>query len=137
VGILRPDIVLFGEPHINGDEIGGIIHRDTEKKPDLLLVMGTSLSVYSVKDAVRSIAKAVRRGGGLVILVNKTEVSAPSMWRKVFDFHIKNEADEWVKETVSHWIRIAPSEWDEGPNFPSQLLKHHSLLAEPVVHFPE
>ena len=129
VGTLRPNIMLYGEPQVNGDEIGRMIQHDTAQRPDLLIVIGTSLNIGPVKEAVRSIAKAVRRSNGLVILVNKTDVSAPSRWRQVFDFHVKNEADEWVKATVSQWIKTTPSDWDEGQKIPSGLLKRHSLLA--------
>ncbi|CAE6420804.1 unnamed protein product [Rhizoctonia solani] len=44
-GTLRPAIVLYDEPHPLGDHIGAVQTSDLGKRPDLLIVMGTSLKV--------------------------------------------------------------------------------------------
>ncbi|EIM78975.1 DHS-like NAD/FAD-binding domain-containing protein, partial [Stereum hirsutum FP-91666 SS1] len=59
VGVLRPAIVLYNEPHPLGDEIGAIQAIDIGKKPDLLLIMGTSLKVPGFKKIVKSFADVV------------------------------------------------------------------------------
>ncbi|KAJ3522571.1 hypothetical protein NMY22_g11837 [Coprinellus aureogranulatus] len=43
VGSLRPAIVLYDEPHPLGEDIGTIQMADVNKKPDLLIIMGTSM----------------------------------------------------------------------------------------------
>ncbi len=59
VGTLRPSIVLYDEIHPLGDEIGTISTRDIGRKPDLLIIMGTSLKVHGIKRLVKDFANAV------------------------------------------------------------------------------
>lgn len=59
VGTLRPSIVLYDEVHPLGDEIGTISTRDIGRKPDLLIIMGTSLKVHGIKRLVKDFANAV------------------------------------------------------------------------------
>ncbi|KIY43920.1 DHS-like NAD/FAD-binding domain-containing protein, partial [Fistulina hepatica ATCC 64428] len=66
-GRLRPGIVLYNEEHREGEDVGGVVHKDlvgTSKNrgrdaADLLLVVGTSLKVPGTKRIVREFAKAV------------------------------------------------------------------------------
>ncbi|KAG8698872.1 hypothetical protein FRC08_005658 [Ceratobasidium sp. 394] len=58
-GTLRPAIVLYDEPHPLGDHIGAVQTSDLGKKPDLLIVMGTSLKVHGLRRLVKSFARAV------------------------------------------------------------------------------
>lgn len=63
VGRLRPDVVLYGEPHPDGERVGTITQRDLMgPRPDLLLVVGTSLKVPGTKRLVRELAKVIRPG---------------------------------------------------------------------------
>lgn len=68
VGLLKPDVVLYGEPHPDGERVGEITRRDLMgARPDLVIVVGTSLKVPGTKRLVRELAKvahpAVRMGG--------------------------------------------------------------------------
>ena len=95
VGKLRPDIVLYNESHPSGDEIATMFEKDLAKKPDLLLVMGTSLKVTGIKAIVKRAAKTVHQSeGALVILINKTPITAVSEWNGVFDYQIIGSADD-------------------------------------------
>lgn len=61
VGRLRPDVVLYGEEHRDGERIGSITQRDLMgQRPDLLLVVGTSLKVPGTKRLVRELSKVIR-----------------------------------------------------------------------------
>ncbi|KAJ3373310.1 hypothetical protein GGF31_000743 [Allomyces arbusculus] len=60
VGIVRPDVVLYNETHPAGDEIAERVAADANRRPDVLIVMGTSLAVPGIKHLVRDIAAAVR-----------------------------------------------------------------------------
>ncbi|ORY55334.1 DHS-like NAD/FAD-binding domain-containing protein [Leucosporidium creatinivorum] len=61
VGRLRPDVVLYGEEHKDGERVGEITRRDLMGvRPDLLLVVGTSLKVPGTKRLVRELAKVIR-----------------------------------------------------------------------------
>lgn len=69
-GFLRPDIVLYGEEHREGHNIGAVVERDLkglsrgmngkkEGKADLVLVAGTSLSIPGVKRMIKEFAKSL------------------------------------------------------------------------------
>ena len=107
VGSLRPDIVLYGEEHPQADAISEITQWDLGSKPDLLLILGTSLHVHGVKVLVREFAKAVaatraamksnQRGPG-VVYVNLGRPS-DSIWNGVIDVWVNMPCDAWVAAT--------------------------------------
>ena len=118
VGSLRPAIVLYDEPHPQGDFIGAIQSSDLCKRPDLLIIMGTSLKVYGLKKLVKDFAKAVHSspaknglGGGKVIFVNITEPPG-SEWNDVIDYHVQGTTDAWVSKVDLDWHRIRPADWE-------------------------
>ena len=91
---MRPDIVLYNESHPSGDEISVQLEKDLAKKPDLLVVIGTSLKVTGIKALVKRVAKSIHQNdNGLVILVNKTPMTAVSEWKNVFDYEVVGCAD--------------------------------------------
>ncbi|KDQ64047.1 hypothetical protein JAAARDRAFT_187428 [Jaapia argillacea MUCL 33604] len=137
VGTLRPAIVLYDEPHPLGDDIGTIQTTDLNRKPDLLLIMGTSLKVHGFKKLVKEFAKAVHAHpssssspsatsrkksvasgstsssnlAGKVIFVNKTAPSG-SEWEGIIDYHVMGGSDEWVTRVLEDWKRMRPSDWE-------------------------
>ncbi|KAI9179313.1 NAD-dependent deacetylase hst3 [Blastocladiella emersonii ATCC 22665] len=62
-GTLRPDVVLYNEAHPYGDAIADVVSRDVRRRPDLVIVMGTSLKVHGIKRLVRDLATAANRSG--------------------------------------------------------------------------
>lgn len=95
-GMLRPNIVLYGENHPSGDVISQGLNLDILRgKPDFFIIMGTSLKVDGVKKVVRQVSKQVHERGGLVILVNKSSVG-DSTWNGCIDYQIWEDCDEWV-----------------------------------------
>lgn len=61
VGMMRPDVVLYGEEHKDGDRVGEITQRDLMgQRPDLLIVVGTTLKVKGTKRLVRELAKVIK-----------------------------------------------------------------------------
>ncbi|KAI0824989.1 DHS-like NAD/FAD-binding domain-containing protein [Trametes gibbosa] len=129
VGTLRPAIVLYDEPHPLGDDIGSIHSADSARKPDMLIIMGTSLKVHGLKKLVKDFARAVHESAptpsgsamsplkktaksfaGKVIFVNKT---APgSEWNGIIDYHIMGETDRWVEKVIEDWKKARPSDWE-------------------------
>ncbi|KAI0639554.1 DHS-like NAD/FAD-binding domain-containing protein [Trametes polyzona] len=129
VGTLRPAIVLYDEPHPLGDDIGSIHSADIARKPDMLIIMGTSLKVHGFKKLVKDFARAVHESApspassvvtpvkknaksfaGKVIFVNKT---APgSEWEGIIDFHVVGETDRWVEKVIEDWKKARPSDWE-------------------------
>ncbi|KAL4067377.1 DHS-like NAD/FAD-binding domain-containing protein [Scleroderma yunnanense] len=138
IGTLRPAIVLYDETHPLGDDIGTIQSQDIARKPDMLIIMGTSLKVHGMKKLVKEFAKVVhtsattsangspkkiKKWEGKVVFVNKT---APgSEWADVIDYHVVGETDTWVERVVEDWKKMRPSDWevqqtlDDQENFKS------------------
>ncbi|EJD03660.1 DHS-like NAD/FAD-binding domain-containing protein [Fomitiporia mediterranea MF3/22] len=140
IGKLRPGIVLYDEPHPLGDDIGCIQSGDLSRKPDLLIIMGTSLKVHGLKKLVKEFAKVVHAAApsnppcvavspkptatknawkGKVIFVNKT--APASEWDGIIDYHVEGETDNWVERVLEDWKRMRPTDWevqttlDNGP----------------------
>ncbi|KAF8579007.1 DHS-like NAD/FAD-binding domain-containing protein [Ramaria rubella] len=113
IGTLRPCIVLYDEPHPLGDEIGTIETADLAKKPDMLIIMGTSLKVHGLKKLVKDFARVVhehKSGGGKVVFVNKTPPA--SEWANVIDFHVAGETDAWATKVIEDWKKARPQDWE-------------------------
>lgn len=113
--------MLYDEPHPYGDEIGAMCAGDVGRKPDLLIVMGTSLKVHGIKKLVKDLAKAVhahpsaaspknKTGGGKVVFVNKTAPAAE--WNGIIDVHVAGETDAWVDRVVCDWKKSRPADWE-------------------------
>ncbi|TQS36026.1 hypothetical protein Golomagni_03536 [Golovinomyces magnicellulatus] len=95
VGRLRPDVVLYGEEHPNSSLISPLVTHDLGLRPDILLIMGTSLKVHGLKVLVKEFAKAVHDRGGKVIFVNHTQ-PPESIWSDVIDYWVSWDCDKWV-----------------------------------------
>ncbi|TFK36930.1 DHS-like NAD/FAD-binding domain-containing protein [Crucibulum laeve] len=121
VGSLRPAIVLYDEPHPLGDDIGAIQSVDVGRKPDLMIIMGTSLKVHGLKKLVKEFARVIHSSSSSssqasgskkpykVIFVNKTAPS--SEWDDIIDCHVAGETDEWVTDVIAEWKTKQPDDW--------------------------
>jgi NAD+-dependent protein deacetylase SIR2 len=122
VGTLRPAIVLYDEPHPLGDDIGTIQSMDLCRKPDLLIVMGTSLKVHGLRKLVKEFSKVIhgdtssssatgsKTRAGKVIFVNKTAPSGE--WADVIDYHVAGETDVWADKVLADWKKARPADWE-------------------------
>lgn len=97
VGLLRPNIVLYGEEHPDGDRVGGLVTADIAASPDLLIILGTSLKVHGLKNVVRQFCRAVHARGGSVVFVNNTP-PAEGTWAGLVDYHVDMDCDAWVAD---------------------------------------
>ncbi|KAJ3408905.1 hypothetical protein HDV05_004692 [Chytridiales sp. JEL 0842] len=96
IGTLRPNVVLYNEHHAQGQEIAELAASDVRKRPDLLIVMGTSLKVDGIRRLVKDLARAVHSlKNGTVVLVNRTELGKE--WDGVFDYFVKGDSDPVVE----------------------------------------
>jgi NAD-dependent SIR2 family protein deacetylase len=66
VGKLRPDVLLYGDPHPDNGDIMATATRDAGTCPDLVLVVGTKLRVPGARSIATQICRAARRAGGTV-----------------------------------------------------------------------
>ena len=122
IGSLRPAVVLYDEPHPLGDDIGTIQSSDIARKPDMLIIMGTSLKVHGLRKMVKEFAKTVhgqnsplrnsksKTWTGKVIFVNKTPPAAE--WADMIDYHIAGETDMWVNRVIEDWKKMRPADWE-------------------------
>ncbi|KAI8997491.1 DHS-like NAD/FAD-binding domain-containing protein [Pilobolus umbonatus] len=95
MGTLRPAIVLYNEEHPNGETIGQLQVSDLKRKPDLMIVMGTSLKIPALKKFIKQAARIIHSVGGKVVFVNRT--SPTKEWEKIFDYEVLGDSDEWVE----------------------------------------
>ncbi|KAJ2962539.1 hypothetical protein NQZ79_g2295 [Umbelopsis isabellina] len=105
-GTLRPDIVLYNEDHPLGESIGEMQFTDLKKRPDLMIVMGTSLKIPALKKFIKQAARVVHSNkNGRVVFVNRTPCTKE--WEKVFDYEILSDTDDWVHQmqTLTHRIQ--------------------------------
>jgi len=120
VGTLRPAIVLYDESHPLGDDIGTIHSADLSRRPDMLIIMGTSLKVHGLKKLVKDFARTIHstvssapsssKKPFKVIFVNKT---APgSEWSDIIDYHIAGETDIWCNKVIDDWKKMRPADWE-------------------------
>ena len=102
IGTLLPNIVLYNDPipHPSTMTTTTVISSDLSRKPDLLLIFGTSLKVYGIKKLVKDFANKVHANKGQVIFINKVEL-ATSEWKDVIDYWVEGDCDEWVHDLKS------------------------------------
>ncbi|KAJ2766377.1 NAD-dependent deacetylase hst3, partial [Coemansia nantahalensis] len=82
--------------------IGELSEYDLKQRPDLLIVIGTSLKIPGIKRMIREMSKCVhsctqrskRAGAGKAIFINRDE--PPRGWDDVFDYFIAGDADEVI-----------------------------------------
>ncbi|KAH9486536.1 NAD-dependent histone deacetylase HST3 [Psilocybe cubensis] len=121
VGTLRPGIVLYDESHPLGDDIGAIHTFDLGRKPDMLIIMGTSLKVHGLKKLVKDFARTIHSSTTSstassskkpfkVIFVNKTAPGAE--WSDIIDYHISGETDRWTSKVIEDWKKMRPADWE-------------------------
>lgn len=125
--------MLYDEPHPLGDDIGTIQTADLGRKPDMLIIMGTSLKVHGFKKLVKEFARSVHQSAptgvstavpnrtpigkttakshaGKVIFVNKTPPGAE--WEGIIDYWVQGESDRWVEKVVEDWKKMLPADWE-------------------------
>lgn len=109
VGLMRPNIVLYNEGHPFEHLLAPLSPFDISQNPEVLIIMGTSLSVHGLQKLVREFAKAVhaRKSCGRVIFVNRTKPAG--IWNEFIDDWISMDCDEWVLDLKSRredlWLR--------------------------------
>lgn len=97
VGLLRPNVVLYGEEHPDADMVGSLAEADIRAAPDLMIILGTSLKVHGLKVFVKQFARAVHARGGRVVFVNNTP-PPDSVWSDAIDFFVAMDCDAWVAD---------------------------------------
>ncbi|KAI5188439.1 NAD+-dependent protein deacetylase SIR2 [Nematocida sp. AWRm77] len=95
-GWLIPNIVLYGA-HTDTLPLIKSIHQSRDST--LLLVMGTSLRVYGVKNLTKELSRHVTKNSGIKVYVGKE--SPPKSLAPYFDYWIEGECDGFSSRLLS------------------------------------
>ncbi|EMD00383.1 hypothetical protein BAUCODRAFT_28731 [Baudoinia panamericana UAMH 10762] len=108
IGRLRPRMVLYHEDGPDNVAIGTVTAADLKRKPDAVLVVGTTLKVKGLQRIVMEMCKTVRdrKDGGLAIWINPELPPTTGGFRDLFDIIVQGTCDEVAN-------RAAMPRWDE------------------------
>ena len=105
VGRLRPRMVLYNEHNPDDEAIGAVMKADLHKRPDALIVVGTSLKVPGVRRIVKEMCGVVRdRRDGVTIWMNHD--LPPLVKDFEWDLIVQGPCDEVAR-------RACMRRWDE------------------------
>ncbi|KAK0702718.1 hypothetical protein B0H67DRAFT_452976, partial [Lasiosphaeris hirsuta] len=108
IGKLKPDIVLYDEQDPRAESISAVVRHDQSRRPDVFLIMGTSLATHGVQLLIRDFAKVIhRRRAGKVVFVNLTEPA--KSWDDVIDYWVEWDYDAWVEDLMERQPAVDPS----------------------------
>ncbi|KAJ1734783.1 NAD-dependent deacetylase hst3 [Coemansia biformis] len=144
-GVLRPNIVLYNEAHPQAELIGELSEYDLKQRPDLLIVIGTSLKIPGIKRMIKEMSRCVhnstlrakRAGAGKAIFINRDE--PPRGWEDVFDYYVAGDADEvplsqllpLSRRKVGMTRKAAPKQKDRKLTSMMRVVKTASAVAKP------
>ncbi|KAK4543686.1 hypothetical protein LTR36_005331 [Oleoguttula mirabilis] len=108
VGWLRPRMVLYNEHNPDQDAIGSIMKEDLRRRPDAVIVVGTSMKIPGVKRIVKELCGIVRdrKDGGLALWINPELPQTADCPRDCFDILVQSSCDD----VANH---AAMRKWDD------------------------
>lgn len=134
IGRLRPRMVLYNEHNPDDEAIGTVTREDLRRRPDAVLVVGTTLKVPGVRRIVREMCGVVRdRRGGVAIWINNDLPPVAKDLEDCFDIVVQGTCDEVA-------TRAAMRKWDEPEDDFSEISDEDAKKAEArmaEVHVPQ
>jgi len=107
IGRLRPRMVLYNEHNPDDEAIGSVARDDLRKRPDAVVVVGTTLKVPGVRRIVREMCGIVRdRRDGVAIWINNDLPPVSKDLEDCFDIVVQSNCDEVA-------TRAAMRRWDD------------------------
>jgi NAD-dependent SIR2 family protein deacetylase len=73
IGTLRPDVLLYGEPHPDDGGILEAVENVLRRCPDLVLIVGTKLEIPGAQSIAANFCHAARSVGGASFWISKEE----------------------------------------------------------------
>lgn len=128
LGRLRPNIVLYGENHPFSEIITTGLNSDLKSRPDLFIIMGTSLKVHGVKQLVKSMSQAVHSKNGIVIMINKDIIPG---WNGIIDYQVQSDCDEFIINFESFKKSHPQQVLQTPPSTPKKICRIRDLLNTP------
>lgn len=94
VGKMRPRIVLYNEHNPDEEAIASVMNADVRSRPDVLIVVGTSMKIPGVRCLVRNLCKVIRsRRNGTTIWINNEPPSGRE-FEDCWDLVVKGDCEE-------------------------------------------
>lgn len=110
IGRLRPRMVLYNEHNPDDEAIGKVASEDLRRRPDAVIVVGTTLKVPGVQRIAREMCGVVRnRKDGMAIWVNNDPPPSGPQFSDCWDLIVRGPADA----VASH---AAMRRWDDPTN---------------------
>ncbi|KAF2722725.1 DHS-like NAD/FAD-binding domain-containing protein [Polychaeton citri CBS 116435] len=107
IGRLRPRMVLYNEHNPDDEAIGAVTREDLRRRPDAVVVVGTTLKVPGVKRIVREMCGVVRdRKGGVAVWISNDPPPAQKEFEDCWDIVVQGSCDE-----IAH--KAAMRRWDD------------------------
>ncbi|POV99961.1 hypothetical protein PSHT_13282 [Puccinia striiformis] len=114
-------VVLYGEEHNAGDQVGAVTSRDLlrGRRPDLLIVAGTSLKVPGTKRLVKELSKVIKplsKSSSSVSGEEEEEEENPKKPTPItrssstMNSPLHETFDVWIKGNVDQFIRLVDEE---------------------------
>jgi NAD-dependent histone deacetylase SIR2 len=101
IGRLRPRMVLYNEHNPDDEAIGTVTKDDLRKRPDAVIVVGTTLKVPGVRRIVREMCATVRdRRGGVAIWINGDPPPVGKDLEDCWDIIVRGPCDEVAKHAA-------------------------------------
>jgi len=122
IGRLRPRMVLYNEHNPDDEAIGAVTKDDLRKRPDAIIVVGTSMKIPGVKRIVREMCATVRdRRDGVTIWINNDPEPVGKEFEDCWDIVVRGTCDEVAKHVgLRQWYEVDDSqeptaeEWDRA-----------------------
>lgn len=107
IGRLRPRMVLYNEHNPDDEAIGAVTKDDLRKRPDAVIVVGTTLKVPGVRRIVREMCATVRdRRGGVTVWINNDPPPVSKDLEDCWDIVVQGPSDAVAKHA-------AMRKWDD------------------------
>jgi len=105
IGRLRPRMVLYNEHNPDDEAIGAVTREDLRKRPDAVVVVGTSLKIPGVKRIVREMCATVRdRRDGVTVWINNDPEPVGKEFEDCWDIVVRGSCDEVARHAaMRHW----------------------------------
>lgn len=95
IGKLRPRMVLYNESNPDDEAIGAVVKADLLKRPDAVIVVGTSMEIPGVKRMVREMCGIVRdRRDGVAIWINRGPPPIGKEFEDCWDLVVAGDCDQ-------------------------------------------
>jgi NAD-dependent SIR2 family protein deacetylase len=94
IGRLRPNILLYGEPHLDNKEILETIKHDLRICPELVLIVSTKLGIPGARSIAVDFCHATRNVGRASFWISKEEPT----WsvKSLYDYVLIGDCDQVI-----------------------------------------